>query len=234
MKNKILTLAASVLLMQTLLAQESPTARIDEKKIIIGAGISDHNITEGFGANLKCDYLLTNKFSVGLRSIYTSNSGWTRTPSALEYGPPFYAVDTKPSRHLNTMLVSTFCIFGKNSLESKGGVYASIGAGYRSLKTSTTITSAAPEGDTLYYKYSKDNREKDFAGLVSIGGDLKLGPGKIYFEVPFTFNIYGGIASKYYDGVGEKIPNNSSPYNTWFPFSLENGLFLNVGYQFYF
>ena len=48
----------------------SPTT--SDKKMVIGAGLS---YNAGLGGNLKFDYLLNNKFSIGLKSMITSY-GW--------------------------------------------------------------------------------------------------------------------------------------------------------------
>jgi hypothetical protein len=196
-----------------------------ENKIVIGAGVS-YNL--GLGGHLKYDYLLTNKFSIGLKSMMTSYGfeDFTNTDAQLK-------ADYKPGNVLGVMIATTFYIFGKNNSESKGGMYASLGLGYSASKFSKTVTSLTPV-DSLYYKYNNDFRSKNFSGLISIGGDSKLGPGRIYFEIPLTLDIYGTVFDKYTFQISSPYvlqPDNTK-YTRFQGFSTM--LFLNLGYQLYF
>lgn len=145
-----------------------------------------------------------------------------------------YKIDYQPGNALSVMIAPTFYIFGKNSSESKGGIYASLGLGYSAWKVSETGTSLAPVSDSAYYTYSENFGSKNFSGLISIGGDRKLGPGRIYFEIPVVLDIYGTNFTNY---TSQKWNNNNIiqpdyKYSGFQQFDFR--LFLNLGYQLYF
>ena len=206
----------------------SPTT--SDKKMVIGAGLS---YNAGLGGNLKFDYLLNNKFSIGLKSMITSYSyeDYTYDDVVLPYYG--FKIDYQPGNALGAMIATTFYIFGNNNSESKGGIYASLGLGYSAYKLSSTTTSLAPVSDTLYYKYSKDFGSKCFSGLISIGGDRKLGSGRIYFEISVPIEIYGTDFDTYTFQEWNRDITQLDYKNTGLQ-GFGALAFLNLGYQFYF
>lgn len=216
--------ASMIVLAQDASKVSAPTT--SDKKMVIGAGLS-HNL--GLGGNLKFDYLLNNKFSIGLKSMITSYrfKDYTYATVLPYYG---FKVDYQPGNALGAMIATTFYIFGKNNSESKGGIYASLGLGYSAYKMSRTVTSLAPTTDSLYNKYSLDHGSKCFSGLISLGGDRKLGPGRIYFEISVPIEIYGTDFDTF--TLQENITLTDQKYNRFQGFSILS--FLNLGYQIYF
>ncbi len=207
----------------------SPT--ISDKKMVIGAGVSYNT---GLGGNLKFDYLLTNKFSIGLKSMITPYGFEDYTTTDVL---PYYGIkaDYQPGNALGAMIGTTFYIFGKNNSESKGGMYASLGLGYSAWKMSSTVTSLAPVSDSLYYKYSYDLGSKCFSGMISLGGDRKLGSGRIYFEIPLTLELYGTDFTTFTFQKWNRSQLFSIPDQKYTRFQgFSSTLFLNIGYQFYF
>ena len=219
--------ASMIALAQDASKVSSPTT--SDKKMLIGAGLSYNT---GLGGNLKFDYLLNNKFSIGLKSMITSYGYKDYTSAAVL---PYYGikVEYKPGNALGAMIATTFYIFGKNNSESKGGIYASLGLGYSAYKMSYTSTSLAPTSDSSYYKYSVDTGSKCFSGLISIGGDRKLGPGRIYFEISAPIEIYGTdfdtFTSQEWNRDIKLIDQKDTRFQGFGALT-----FLNLGYQIYF
>ena len=231
---KILTFVPSILLTQISFAQESKTnTDASGKKLILGAGLSSYSVGGGIGGNLKFDYLLNNKLSIGLNSMLSTNVWEDHTYYPWFSGDGVLKVDYHTGNAFAVMATSTFYIFGHNNYESKGGMYASLGLGCAGWKVSETVTSLASVGDSVYYKYDSDFGRKDFSCMIGIGGDRKLGPGRLYIELVNAFGIYGTNYSNYtyekkpYWRSADNQKNTGFSYIDWVPF-------LNLGYHFYF
>ena len=223
MKKLILTLAASGLLMQTTYAQTTKTNTdlAPYKKIAVGIGVSTHSVlySPNFGGNIKLDYLLTKKFSIGIKSIITSynyesrNNGWLN--SSIISAPVIY----KPGRIINISLISSYYILGKNQ-SSKAGLYVTAEVGYNDLKRKYTYNN----NEGFIYIY----RVKTLSGLVGLGGDFKIGPGRMYIETPVSFTLFGTETYDYPTIDGKKtVSNKSKPSGSIRPF-------VNLGYTLFF
>ena len=196
MKKIIISLSVSIWLSAGLYAQEPST----QKKYALGAGISVSAVSGSLGGNLKSDYLVNDKLSFGVKYFmakfqqddelnYSVNPGETST----------HIYD--PGHDLNIDLVSTYYIAGKNR-DGKGGFYTNLGLGYNDWKYSF---SASHVNHGSVGSYDQVTTSKSYVCLVGLGGDLKVGPGRIYFELPFSFGIYVADHEHYSNKTGDYL-----------------------------
>lgn len=229
MKKEILTLAAAALLIQPISAQntqESITAPpVPAKNMVTGLGVSSFGFARG--GNFKLNYLLTNKFSLGIQEIVTFNNlNYTNPATETELA---YSVDTEFGMIASMMIATNYYIFGKNQLDGKGGIYAISSVGYTGWFISETITTLVPMSDPRYYKYSVSFKSENFSVQFGLGADRKLGRGRIYLEALIQSFNKGKDVYKFHDVKGgNNIPDSKSSRHDYFL----NGLILfNLGYQ---
>lgn len=236
-KSKVMLTISYLLCSIIALAQDAENLSSgvsSEERMVIGAGVSAYDIVKGMGANLKFDYLLNDKFSVGLKSMLSvyKLEDYTLLPDLSDSG---YLIQYEPANAFTVMIASTFYIFGKNDSESKGGMYTSLGLGYAARKSVETIASMEPVSNNAYFKSIDEFGYRYFSCLISIGGDCKLGPGRIYFEIPYTLGVYGTDYDKlqYYETNPYRSSNDNYSNTGFLDFSYVD-LSLNLGYQLYF
>lgn len=220
-KIKLITMALCLCSASALFAQGAANDSTT-KKIALGIGPS---FNAGLGGNLKADYRLSSKLSIGLKLMLTAD-----VYSLYNYTKPqFYTVESLPGNNLAATFSSTYYILGKNSFNSKGGLYLSLGLGYYDTKESATITTVLPVTDSGYYQKTQIYGANGFSALISIGGDFKLGPGKIYAEFPMPFMLVGSSYAHFSNETGLYPSNDSNSSFTGFYAAP----FINIGYQIY-
>ena len=220
-KIKLIAMALCLCSVSVLFAQSAANDSTG-KKITLGIGPS---FNAGLGGNLKADYRLSSKLSVGLKLMLTADvySLYNQTK------PEFYTVESLPGNNLAAAVSSTYYILGKNSINSSGGLYLSLGLGYYDTKESATITTVLPVTDSGYYQKTQIYGANGFSALISIGADYKVGPGKIYAEFPMPLMLVGTSYAHYSNQTG-LYPSTDS--NTSFS-GFYAAPFINIGYQIY-
>ena len=143
--------------------------------------------------------------------------------------PELYTVESLPGNNLAAALSTTYYILGKNSINSNGGLYVSLGLGYYDTKESATITTLLPVTDSGYSQKTQIYGAKGFSALISIGADYKLGPGKIYTEFPYPFMLIGTMYGNFSNQTGTY---QSADYNDKLT-GFYAAPFINIGYQIY-
>ena len=213
--KRIKLIAVAVCLCSVLFAQSAANDLLINK-IAIGAGLSSNT---GLGGNVKADYHLSDKLSVGLKCILTGNVS--------EYNTKIYKVEYLPGSNLAATLSSTYYILGKNNMSSKAGLYVGLGLGYFDSETSATTSTLLPVTDTKYIQRTVNDGANGFSALINIGGDYKLGPGKIYADFSLPFILVGTVFSHYSNQTGlNPSTDKTSPYTGIYP-----AIFINLGYQ---
>ncbi len=170
------------------------------------------------GGNLKLEYLIKKKWSVGIKSMIT---GSAEEDYEEYFGPgktEHFTVNNHPGHLINISLISTYYIFGKN-YKGKGGMYTTLGIGYTDFKNSDTQFSTAdryytytelPNGYLMQAPYGKGlfehkERYKVLSGLLSFGADCKIGPGRLYAEIPISISTYYEGTYTYQDADGAHL-----------------------------
>ena len=185
-------------------------------KIAIGAGPS---LNTGIGGNVKADYHLSDKLSVGLKCILTGNVS--------DYSTKSFKVEYLPGSNLATTLSSTYYILGKNNISSNAGLYVGLGLGYFDSENYATTTTLLPVTDNKYLQKTVNDGANGFSALINIGGDYKLGPGKLYADFSFPYILVGKVFSLYSNQTGlYPSTDKISPYTGLYP-----AIFINLGYQ---
>jgi hypothetical protein len=187
MKNKLLFCFVAILFCcQICVAQ---TLDATPKKWDVGGSV----VAGPFlGGELKADYFLKEKLSFGISVL-----GGTSNRSSAGI-----------SKYFESVLTSTYYLLG-NNCTGKGGLYLRGGLGYIGKRYQYSAI-----GEGIYsstYSYAANG----FGGHVSLGTDLKIGPGRLFFELQNSFMILGKAEQK----------TISTP--TW-------GLYLKLGYVIHF
>jgi hypothetical protein len=229
MKKQILTLATAALVAQAAYAkQNTADSLFSKKKYAVGVGITYTG--SGIGGTVKFDYLKTKKLSFGLRSHVTGNK-WNDYSNSGSNQPGFespgFTLHYAGGRVINSFLTTTYH-FKKEGYTSNFGLYLVGGLGYQDWKMSETVAYTDPR-----YDYNADFSYKTFSGLICFGGDYKVGPGKIFLDIPLVINIYEDSEDKIVYTSGNTI-NYSS--NRWITkgTSLTSFAAINFGYTVYF
>jgi hypothetical protein len=145
------------------------------------------------GGNLKFDYLINGKWSVGFKFIFIKYKrlDYYEAFDASEY----YMVKYNSGYLSNSSVVSTYYIFGNNK-SGKCRLYITQGLGYADFNTSDTQFSTknrystdtgVPFGEGTFEHYE---RLKSFSGVICPGTDFALWSGRLYVELPISINIY--------------------------------------------
>jgi hypothetical protein len=227
MKKSLLTLLVSAALTQAASAQTRKADTLSSPKTFsIGAGLCYSG--EGAGAMVKADYLKTKKLSFGVRASVNSIK-WDdyslpgSTTPGNEY--PGFTANSKMGYHANAFLTSTYYL-GKRGYSSKAGLYLSAGLGYESFSMSRTVTYTDNKFD-----HDRKSSWGVLSGLICLGGDYKLGPGKLFFDIPLGISIY----SKGKDEIVYKAMSPSNETLVWSGFGPNlSSMNINLGYTFYF
>jgi hypothetical protein len=231
MKIKKLLLAA--ILIFNVASSKAQDASSGEKKYKLGIGVSPYVFGLGFGGNLKFDYLVNKKLSLGINAMLGTENSWNDyTSPADQYGPGF-AVDYYKGNSKAIGLTVNYHVLGENNTNSKFGIYLGSGLSYSSWRKSSTVASLAPTTNSSYYKYDHYFGENNFSLVGTVGFDYKIGKGKAFLEMVNNIQLYG---TEFDDFNYLVSPNggyaSSAKYRK--AFSLSNIAFINIGYQIYF
>lgn len=204
MKKLTLCLLILEISLFSIYSQESSTVN---KKYSIGAGATYSSY--GLGGLVAADYLISKKFSLGLKSTITpyTASSYSYTNVIRTYKPGLsYKVDIN----------GLYYILGNNS-ESKAGLYAEVGIGYQSDRLNSTVEY------TPNPSVSEDNFTRGLESHFNLGGSYKLGNGKLFLEA----GIGGIVSGKYSDIINGSTPGTQSG-------ATNTDVYLNLGYKFNF
>lgn len=195
-----------------------------QKKYTIGIGFTyatSYYIIPGKpGFNFKADYLFAEELSFGLKSVFApyQEGDWS------SYTGDFHS-DVHFSYDFNIGASVTYYLSGANQ-SRKGGIYTSIVIGYWREK----ISSSNYEYNPPPYSFYMEERTNGLMGMLSFGGDRKIGPGRIFLEGNLFANIFG----QYYYHISSEtnmILNNTFKRKAGSEFV--NLYYFNLGYSFY-
>jgi hypothetical protein len=187
MKNKIskLTLIACAFGLSTQLSAQ----KSEIKHFTVGIGAAFEADGEGIAQNTKFDFNITPKFSIGVKNnlvLWDKKTTQVNPPddngveSTISWRSPIYN---------NASLVGSYSIIGTNQNDKKFNlnVFAGLGLRYYVFKMDFTHSNIPP--NTAYTDRSID---KYSTYLISTGlsCSYKLGPGKIYAEIPVFIDMY--------------------------------------------
>jgi hypothetical protein len=191
------------------------------KKFSLGVGPTWGTL--GWGANLNLAYSASKKINIRLRGVLGSGKEYQITNQYDGRISRIFAYDISASVN--------YYLLGKTS--SKYGLYIGVGLGYFDQ-----TDSQADLYDRHYYfgNGAGSNTEKYVAqGLcanISLGANIKAGPGKIYVEGYFTSTIAGNFIDTYTEY--QASPAQFNTYVRTDKMSWQNGyqalLCFNMGY----
>lgn len=212
MKKLTLCLIILEFSMISLYSQESSTAK---NKYSIGAGATYS--TYGYGGLIAAEYLLSQKFSLGLKCTITpyKNPNYTLTNVIRTY---------KPDLSVKTDINLLYYLIGNNS-ESKAGLYIEIGIGYQADRLSSTVEYIPNP------TYSELDITRGLESHFNLGGSYKIGNGKLFLEAGIGGIVSGSskTAFDYPSGYsGSTTPNYTQSGAT------NTDIYLNLGYKFNF
>ena len=210
-------------------AQQATTTNVSgEKKMSVGLGASGYLGNGGYGAVLRGDYIISNKFSLGLR-MHTTTYGFADYEVPTDATTNGYKVDYTPGMHFSAALNATYYLFGNNS-DAKGGVYGALGFGYQTENMKQYVESTLDKTNPLFYTYDQSFGDRGTLTSLTFGADRKIGPGRLFVEVANNLMLTNTRWDKY--------SNITSALNgsliDWSYDSFFNGntqTFLNLGYQ---
>ena len=204
-----------------LYAQNENVASVSktEKKMTVGIGATYGSGIKG--GMLKLDLLKNEKMSFGLRthigSIRWEDGAYVANPSIAD--DISFTSKTHPGLLVNIFATATCNLLGMNTA-SKARFYGTAGVGYQSFAMSSTVKYSDPQYDNEH-EYSFHS----LGALLCLGTDMRLGPGKIFMDVPIMIEFYEKENSRRTYKTGQ-VDANSTKGST-----LEASfLVLNLGY----
>ena len=201
MKKKIYKIGvlafATLFCLNVSLSQET-----ELKKFTVGAGIAGDY---AYGMlNLKFDYNLSNKWSVGIKN----NTYFGGKADTSSYQDPVEGTVTSKYRtsiYNTSFLTGTYQFVGSNQNSTKFNAYAyaGIGLNFEQDVQEFSYSNAQPNSLLITKVTSKNNYVIATAGL---GANYKVGPGKIYLEIPFCSELWTSwnYKNEFNDGVVAK------------------------------
>ena len=229
MKIKISIIVLAVI---AALSKVSAQGSLESKKMRLGLGLSSFWVGSGIGGNLKFDYLLNDKFSFGVNTMFSTNQAFEDYSFPADQYSPGIKVDYSPGNAKAFCLTANYYIIGKNNNESKFGFYLGSGLSYADYNFSSTANTILATNDPKYYQYDKFSTEKSFSMVGTIGVDFKLGSGKIFLDLVNNVALYETSTDNFSNVKNAPVVAGSNKYSQSFTFS--NYEFLNLGYQLYF
>ena len=225
--KKISLLLFAIFTLNTLLNAQDSGVSSSGKKLRIGAGLSTNLYAHGL--NFKGDYILNDKLSIGLNTFINSY------PGEEDLSDLSYSSKSDAGKKFNISAGASYYLKGTNSNENNLGLYAGLGLGYFTDRQQINVFKNLPITDKSYYNYTKSYNYNYLASTVSLGGDYKIGKGKLFIEIP----IVVGILSKNSFIYKNQQWNNgiTQPDFKADSFSADGSIveiLLNVGYQIYF
>jgi hypothetical protein len=231
MKRITLIIALTLLTLLQLHAQEtgglSKTAPLGGKKYGIGIGVGTHWDGQP-EINMKFDYHLTKKFAIGLRTVLCQNKStdyYEKIDSTM-----IASRKSQPGHIFDIVLAGTYYIAG-NCSSSKEGMYITLGIGYQDYKQSDNMNETFPYDPYSSFSFTATTRYRSLSAQVALGGEYKVGPGRIFFEIPLYCDLTGTYSHTYTNKVGNLVPSDSSVKEE----AGDGGaIYLNLGYVFFF
>jgi hypothetical protein len=198
-------------------AQEGET-----KRFTVGAGFGSEPEYFFSMQHLKFDYNITPKISVGLKNNMrywdksNTQQGWATWRNTI---------------YSTTSLVGTYYLLGTNQNDSKWNVslFGGFSLNHDIYKYEYDLTNTDPNAllatkETTTYSYGRL--------YTGIGGNYKVGPGKIFLEIPVNFELY--FTSRYKTSFNDgDIVKSDLEVRTLSEESATNNYLHNfVGFQF--
>lgn len=186
-----------------------------------------------FGHDLQFAYALKNKLSATFQSYsLTQMSAFDRSYLGGEGTSRTYNVKgSSKDAYVGFNLGVRYYFKGDNTTESDFTFYGGAGLGFILGNYKSSYTTELATNDTLYYDTQYSNKDRTFTANLSLGVDKKIGPGKIYAEIPFMYHIYSSSTynQRFTDEVSTyEYTNNYSEFEVKFGDAL---FFLNLGYR---
>ena len=202
-----------------------------DKKYNAGLGLSIDPVSANntrYGPALKFDYNLTKKFGVGVRGmgVFGTWQGFTST-----YATYTYKYEYKKGRGFVIGVDAIYHAVGNNQ-DSKFGLRVEGGIGFGNEMQSGSNGNNRPATDSSFYSYDFKYSYNNVLLKIGIGADYKIGPGKVFVDIPIYSSLYQSESDTY---SNQKVgPGTSLMTDRKYTSSLNYGdlkLFLNIGYQ---
>lgn len=233
MKKKITTVALVFLAFGTSMKVTAQSSEM--KHFTIGLGGAFDADVEAITQNTKFDFNISPKFSVGIKNNLRL---WDKTNTQVNK-PDDVGVQTtynwRNTVYNNASIVGSYSILGSNQNDKKFNlnVFAGLGLRYDVYKWNQENTNVP---SNYYYADRSSDKTTTFLVNTGVGVSYKLGPGKIYVEIP----VFIDLQKKYtYSVEYDKAPSlnsesswtyklsDSKPGNT----NLSTIIGFNFGYQ---
>ncbi|MFN5458809.1 MAG: hypothetical protein ACK5AY_02785 [Bacteroidota bacterium] len=203
-----------------------------EKKMSGSLGVS-YLPENNLGHDLQFSYALKNKLSATFQSYSLMQlSPFDRSSIGGEGTSRTYNIKgSSTDAYVGFNLGVRYYFKGDNTAESDFTFYGGAGLGFILGNYKSNYTTELASNDTLYYDSQYDTKERTLTANLSLGVDKKIGPGKLYAEIPFMYHLYG--SSKW----TQRFTDEVSTYNYSFEYSgseIKYGdalFFLNLGYR---
>jgi hypothetical protein len=201
MKKKIYKIGvlafATLFCLNVSLSQET-----ELKKFTFGAGIAGDY---AYGMlNLKFDYNLSNKWSVGIKN----NTYFGGKADTSSYQDPVEGSVTSKYRtaiYNTSFLTGTYQFVGSNQNSTKFNAYVYAGIGLNFEQDVQEFSYNNPQPNSLLITKTI-NSDKYIIATAGLGANYKVGPGKIYLEIPFCSELWTSwnYKNEFNDGVVAK------------------------------
>lgn len=188
-----------------------------------------------FGGNFKLDYNLNDEWSIGNRILV----GFGLPSSSFTDTFANYTITSVFRDHyeLNVLIGLNYRILGKKKYTKGFEVYAAMGLDYHYNSSIYETIDNRPRTDPDFDSRQYKSTSSDFGFYAAIGLDYAAGPGKIYLEIPFIFNVYEISEIKTISILTNKTevsPHDIEPTSDWLEGIELQGVYFNFGYQIYF
>jgi hypothetical protein len=233
--------ASMIALAQDASKVSSPTT--SDKKMLIGVGLSS-DLSSAIGANVKFDYLVSDKFSIGVRGMF--HFGSFEDYTFTDGGGKGVTVDYSEGRNFNFGINASYYILNTNKIgDKKHSLHVDLGLGFVSHGMFNKVTSSRAVTDPEYYTYKNYSGSNSLALTPGLGYEYSLGKGKLFLDIFLPFEVWGTDFTNYSEQVWGTSFNGggTTQYGGQILFDTNrkgsqgfgvNTLFANLGYQFYF
>jgi hypothetical protein len=221
----------------------------DSKKMVIGAGFTTDFLTVGLGlgGNVKFDYLVSDKFSIGVRGMMHNGTfeDYTFTEPAGGPGGPGWTSDYYQARNFNFGINASYYILNTNKIgDKKHSLHIDLGLGFVGYGMFNKITSLRAVTDPEYYTYTNYFGSNSLGLSPGLGYEFSLGKGKLFLDLVLPLELWGNEYTNYSDQVWGTFFNGGGSDQTG-GYGLRNTndrgfqyfnplFFANIGYQFLF
>ena len=214
----------------------------DSKKMLAGAGFSSD--LAGIGANVKFDYLVSDKFSIGLRGMF--HNGTFVDYTFIDNGGKEVTGEYSEGRNFSFGINASYYILNTNKIsDKKHSLHLDLGLGFVGYGMYAKLTSQRELTDPEYYRYTNYFGSNSLGLTPGLGYEYSLAKGKLFLDLFLPLEVWGNDFDNYSDQVwGTAFNGGGTSQNGGYLLGNTNRtgsqgfgaltLFINIGYQLFF